>query len=376
MKLSPKLPVLLSLALLTACSATKDMDNMSKTTQDMSAKTSAMADTTSHLASTNDSVLSSIKDTNTTAKDTDASVKASTTAVQQSSISVAQSTVQTTKIATSEQFIYGDGRQSSSLVDRKQLLLPALENALKMPNKTDNAAEYFSSFEYQLWKNNGADDSAKLDQLQAQAMQEFTDTLQDYLPTDFPKIPDLKSKDKTTENLFALAVTAQQINPNAVQNTVPMIQLIEQGLLLNTQLNAGKIAENSLKDYQRIVLRNYQLLVYFVQVRENYLAAMALAQVSNVAEASDIELAKELITGWKPAIDGLNLEQIVTYGSWMAAATAEGNYLTTLGEPTKVDDKMKLFASKVKSADASDTSTHGQAAQTLTAAVQSFAAIK
>jgi outer membrane murein-binding lipoprotein Lpp len=382
MKFSPKLPAILSLALLTACSATKDMDQMSKTTQDMSAKTSSMADTTSHLATTNDSVLSSIKDTNTTAKDTDANVK-------QSVLSVQQSTVQTTKIAVAEQFIYSDGRQSSGL-DARIKLLDHLNTAASMDDKIFDAGAYFKGMEYQLWKGVGSDDAVKMDQLLDCAMVEFVRKLADYLPSDLSKI-DITATDQKSLNLFALSTGAQEMNPNVIQTSPPipsMLDLIKHVISINADVNSGKTAEKDLKDWERDGLASYPELVYYLQVRENFLAAMTIgkinpdfAKVGLLGDAKKIyDVVMDKIThGWPGNFSSINLEQIVTFSKWLNEANTTATFLKSIGEPTKVDQSLQglLVSMKVVDGPSHDNdAVRLPALETFKSAIEGFASIK
>jgi hypothetical protein len=316
MKLSPKMATILSLSLLSACSATKDMDNMSKTTQDMSAKTASMADTTAHLAVTNDSVLNSIKDTNTTAKDTDTSVKQSTVAVQSSNI-------QTMRIANAEELIYMDGRPPATKETRRNAI-EDMQKGKDIREKANEAGAYFSAFEYQAWKGAEADTPAEQDALYDAAMKEFTRELGEYLPSDLTKI-DATSTDDKSLNLFALSIAAQEVYENALPGTLSMLDLIEQALALNNDVNTKKGAEAGLKAWQKEVLANYPELVYFLQVRTNFFAAMTLGklnlgEIAAQAALSDpakslpakAELGKDLMLGWKMDLAPANVERIAS----------------------------------------------------------------
>jgi hypothetical protein len=389
MKFSPKLPAILSLALLTACSATKDMDQMAKTTQDMSAKTSTMADTTTHLAATNDSVLTSIAQTNTTAKDTDANVKAANVTGQDTEAAVKASELL-------ELYIYGDGRAPMAKKARLDAL-NEMEASTDIRSKVGAAACYFQGFEYQVWKNTSTDDAAKLDLLKLRAMQEFTRRLGEYLPEDFdmtgakyPQI-DTTSDDPKMQNLFALSVAAQEVYENTIPGMPSMYDLIKQALLLN-----GQSTQTS--DWQKEALDNYPELVYFLQVRTSFFAAMTLGKMTNIAEivaqtkklslnpVKDVkaavdggELERDMLTGWGMDLSHSNDDRIETSTTWMNAADDNAAFLIKINAPVNVDNQVRGLLLK---ANIIDNSTHAKDAARITkvtsfkSSLQGFESIK
>lgn len=327
---------------------------MSKTTQDMSAKTSTMADTTTHLAATNDSVLTKIGETNTTAKETEAAVKHSDATVQQSTNAVLQSNVISSKIAAVAQAGYTDGRQGSTY-DIRRKSLNEMDKAPSMDEKIFQAGVFFSAMEYQLWK--GPEDPTDLNGLYDCAIVQFVRTLADYLPADLTKI-NVTSTDPKMMDLYALATGAQEMNKNALPTTVSFLDLLKQIVLLKSDVDSGKKDEKTdLKDWQRDGLDKYRQIVYYLQVRENFLPVMALgeikpelAQLSLLGDISKIETkVKEIIgAGWHADFNSLNQEQIVTYTKWINEANTTAVFLKTAGEETLVDRGVQGLLASMK----------------------------
>jgi hypothetical protein len=113
-------------------------------------------------------------------------------------------------------------------------------------------------------------------------MVEFVRKLADYLPSDLSKI-DITATDQKSLNLFALSTGAQEMNPNVIQTSPPipsMLDLIKHVISINADVNSGKTAEKDLKDWERDGLASYPELVYYLQVRENFLAAMTIGKIN------------------------------------------------------------------------------------------------
>jgi hypothetical protein len=323
---------LISIATLTsACSQLSDMGKMSDTTAHMSATTDHMASTTDGMAQTTDKMSQITGQMATT-----------TDGMAQTTDGMA---VTTNDVLSQTTDMYQDLRQANSLTIRNQTL-DAMVAATSMQKKISEAGAYFMAFEFQLWKGDGRDTSDKMDSLYYCAMEEFTRILREYMPTDFSKV-DATSQNSRMMDLYALAVSFHQVNPNAQPGALGMMDLVKQVLQLNQPVNSGKIAESSLKDWQREGLANYQELVYLMQIRSNFLAVMTLAQVSKIADSGFLGitgLARKLSmveTKWSSDFSKLNLEEIVTYTTWMNEADTDSVFLKSIGEPAAIDSRLK-----------------------------------
>jgi hypothetical protein len=303
------------------CSAFKDMDNMTKTTQqvsdtssDMKKTMNGMAANTVDLLNLNSVVKSGVLDT------------------------------------------YYKLRQGNTLQAR-DYTLKHMDSATSMEDKIAWAGAYFQAYEFQLWDGSQKDDRDRLESLYLCGIQEFNRDMMEYIPQSYDVDP--TSKNNKMMDLYALAVTMHELNTlsklqpfeeNKASESVSMFDLVKHALQLKNDVESGAKPEASLEEWEREGLRVEQELDYIIQIRENFLPVMALAKISKIAENGFLGIPglfrqlDMLLTGWDADLSHANLEQLLTYTSWVQEAVADRDFLKSIGANSRLnDDVMKIY---------------------------------
>jgi hypothetical protein len=275
MKRNSALLAFLSLAsLTTACGVTKNMDDLSSSTNKMSATTDKMATSTDQMAGTTKSL----------SKTTDAMAAT------------------TEKMSDEMAFTYSDMRTSNTRQARQDAL-GGMEKSTDSGTKMGYASEYFASMDYQFWKPE-VENAPDRESLKTLAVSDFFVKVRNYISDRTIVSPlDPNLKDPNFSNLDALAGSLQYINLaqlSALKDApaakpVSMLSMIEDGLKMKSDLESGKVSERTVPASLLEVIRNEQDAEYLLKVRQNYLKAMALSLAPSSKNSVQLEyLAKVL----------------------------------------------------------------------------------
>ena len=240
-----------------------------------------------------------------------------------------------------------ENRQGNAVTIRGQRL-DAMDKTKDQQAKIGEAGLYYSAFEFQLWTDFANDDEAKLQQLYVDSVTEYFRVISQYIHPDYNPSP--TSNDNRMKNLYALAVTMHQVNPNETwivpnQTALNMLDLVKNSLAAKELGESGK----TLPAYQVEVLNHphEEEAVYMLQLRANFLPAMTLANISKLQKGgltAKWAEAKMYLKAWDADISNANLESLEEFRAWMAEANATATFLKGIGQSAKLDTTVqKIF---------------------------------
>ncbi len=329
MKHLNSLLALLGVVALSACSAVKNMDEMKDTTKDMKNITQDMSTTTNGMAETTERMDATSLGIQLTSDD-----------------------------------LYEDLRQGNAMTFRSQRL-EAMDKNNDQLGKVSEAAKYFMSFEYQLFKNHVTDTPEKLEYLKFNAVQEFLREIAKYATGaygfdghDKVNMFSLNPLSRNNNaNLNALVVAMHLTNPNMDKNSklrnfpkISMMDLIEEALLHSKAIESGKEKAESLSPFINEVL-DYEPIVYWlIQVRHNFLATMAVAKFSHLlekgplAQAAWVTLTPQITTD----LHEFNTVELKSVILWLTEANRNVEFLRKCGLPIVRDEKLTKILKELK----------------------------
>ena len=276
--------------------------------------------------------------------------------------------------------MYQDMRQGNSLTIRSERI-QEMERVTTMPAKIAEAGKYMMSFEFQLHKSFGNDDNSRMDDLKEQALQEIFYQVGAYA-TDLEKL-DPSTSDAPLQNLFALAVTLHEVNPNEYrlakengQSAVSPLKLLEEAL--NTRL-AVERGEQETKRWYHPVFVNEGYAIYLLRLRANMIAAMALDKLTGITQLSFLTKSRMALFDYDQDLKKFNVTQLNEYTRWLNESVRVQEVLRNLGQETKMDSNlikvwghMKLVKTRIDSATTPIDRVHAQAESNLETAINSF----
>ncbi|MEN9528401.1 MAG: hypothetical protein RI932_274 [Pseudomonadota bacterium] len=244
--------------------------------------------------------------------------------------------------------MYQDLRQGDALAARLQTI-EKMSEANTLKGKTVYAAQYFMSFEYQLWKGEGSDGNALREVLKRDAVDEFIQTLRRFSKSTLPL--SAMSQDRDLLSLEALALTSHMVNSNAAYalsqrkiSISSMHALFRDSLDYGHKLAKGAIAFKDLPEFAQFALREPDLLRYFFELRVNMLPAMVLSEISEVASDASVSRWSSRVFSWlRPWNANLaqkNELELREYLTWMNWANADLCFLKSIGITPRLDRSM------------------------------------
>ncbi len=344
----PLLAAVLGLAsMTTACTMIKNLDEMHDSTKSMGETTKGMADTTSHMSDT----------TNHMSDTTDA--------------------------------LYTDSRQGGSATLRRDNLI-SMKQADSIEDKLAKSAEFQYGFEFQLWKP-GIDSAEKRELLYESAVIEYVREARELIHGNIHDMdsasvsPTGMSDDKF--NLYAYVGAMHKLNPNQEAAaaklgypTVSMFDILHEGLLKVQMVKKGLMREEELPRYAREVSRAYQDIIYLMQVRQNFLAALPLGFISHATDerffgaAGRVAAARMLMLPWKAELEGLTASQLAYFGLMMDKASATRDLLIEMNEEIRADKMIvKIYKKRIFHSENTGAGPEGEGlAKELDAKIQKF----
>lgn len=241
--------------------------------------------------------------------------------------------------------MYQDLRQGDSLTARIQTI-EKMTDASSLKGKTVYAAQYFMSFEYQLWKGEGSDGIAFRELLQRDAVDEFIQTLRRFATTSLPI--DVISSDKDLLSIEALAMTSHMLNSNSAfamnkknYGMTSMHSLLKDSLRYGQKLAAGTAAVKDMPEFVQFALRDPELVKYVFELRINMLPGLVLNQLGEVSSDKFVSKwrarASAWLLPWKADLSFKNELEIREYITWISWADADLAFLNSLGVVPRVD---------------------------------------
>lgn len=244
--------------------------------------------------------------------------------------------------------MYQDLRQGDALSARLKTIDKMVETpALK--GKTLFAAQYFMSFEYQLWKGEGFDDQTMQAVLLRSAVDEFVQVLRRLSHSGLTI--NALSEDNDLLSLEALAISAHMINPNAdytlqPKNIAPqsMHGLLQNALNFGYKLERSEISADDIPEYAQFALKEIDLVRYFFEVRFNTLAALVLNSMSEVGSDQFFSRwssrAGVWISPWQARTEKLNEIQLKECLRWLTWANADVSFLKSIAVKPRTDSAL------------------------------------
>lgn len=333
------------------CGMIKNMDEMHKDTHDMSSTTEGMAKTTQDMKDTTQGM----------AKTTDGMAK-TTEDMKKTTEHMAKTT---DGLACTAKETYDGIKQGNTLVSRDgENVRKQMDEAGPIETKIFYAGAYMKAFEFQIWNCSDTDSHKYLQSFYMQAAEEFVRVLPSYLSTD-PSTWSISptSNGNNANNLYAMAVTLQELNANVVvaykmgkweekDKPQSLLDLIQSSLSRKIYL-AAHPSEASLMDHQ--FLANEHFLKQLLQVRMNFLAAMALVKVSDLETKGRWGLhklfsgLKKLLGGWTPNLrmlgDQRDYERVMEYTRYLYGSNDARSFLFSIGEQPLLDSQIyKMYS--------------------------------
>ena len=245
---------------------------------------------------------------------------------------------------------YSDLRQGSAATLRIESLR-RMEESDSIEAKISNAALFYMALEFQLWKNFGKDTEESRIGLYDQAMAQYFRELPEY--THNKSTLDPSSTNDDMESVDALAVAMHFANPNALMldekrniKAMTVLKLIEDTLKERWDIWAMPfhVQRDKVPEYKREILKNQELAVYMLQVRHNFLAAMALAKISDLKAGGWKGFWAKLdayFTKWEGKLVRNNITQLDFANVWVTEAIRTRDKLVELGYEPKYNSKLK-----------------------------------
>lgn len=255
--------------------------------------------------------------------------------------------------------MYQDLRQGDALAARLQTL-DAISALPTLRSKVLHAAQYFMSFEYQLWKGDGLDDVVLRDILARDAIDEFSQTIRRFSKSHLPI--SVTTTDSNMMSLQALALTCHTLNSNAVINgqklgqpVVSMHELLRQSLLFGEKIRNNDIPRAEVPLFAQYALRYPELVKYIFEIRVNMFPALLAGDLSQMDSDSFFNRWHARTTSWlKPweaDLSQRNMLELDEIRNWMSYALQDLELLNALGLVVRVDPALRRVLSNLKLVD-------------------------
>ncbi|MBL7717050.1 MAG: hypothetical protein JNL01_16415 [Bdellovibrionales bacterium] len=331
-----------TLALTTsACKMVRNMDEMHDSTQKMSGTTEKMAQTTETMSKTTDKLLDATEG------------------------------------------MLEDTRPAFAKTAR-EVIIESMMKKDSMEAKLSESAALQYAFEFQKW-NPRMETQQEREILFAKAVREYVRNAREYLNIHISDLDDAKvsaaKKDEEHRNLYAYVATMHKIDDTQLLKAqeekfqpVSLFDILANGLRENAEVAHGMRHESELSLSAQAVGSVYQDVIYLMQVRMNFLAAMPLSAVSKIASEKLLGLSgkltglRMLVAPWEARVEDLTVVQFRDYATMINKARETRDLLMSIGVAPKADKKVAKIYLNMK-LDAKSAKAVGPASQ---AAVEDF----
>lgn len=322
------------------CSVKDDMDSMHDSTVEMNATTQEMLDATGRMerktAEMQQTTAAMAKTTDKMAED------------MQSMLKTTKGMAATTEaLNTTSTNTYQDLRHGNS-ADMRLTALEKMKAAGSQAEKITYAAHFVRAFDFQLWKAQGLDDDAKLQEQRLDAVNEFMRIVKGICMelgggklTTSPMSNELRMQD-----LYALATVLHMVDTSdpKVLNYVGdgVQQLLLAGLRNKRAVDAGTIRIEDLPAYQQSVLGFEKYAIFMLKLRQNFIAAMAVSEISEkeIGGPSTLNRLKMLVLPWNSHTKAHNLVRLKFFVDFFDEVLETQSMLRELGHDGRLDGKL------------------------------------
>lgn len=345
-----------------ACSEQKKLNEMHDSTLEMNDTTKDLLEVSTDMRETTGELLEVSNDMRTTTREV---VEIST----EMSTKMDGMATRTEEVARTSEELYDASRQGVSLQLRRDAL-DALLRAQSGGKKIEEAAAYFMSFEFQLWTGWGPDETTeKRDELASNAVAEFLKAVQEFtvrgdvepFAESSGEAADLHREANKQASFNALSAALHQLNRKQEEmlarspqfQPMSMWSLLTESLRLEGDVNEGRVDLAALKEYQREVLVNKELVVRLLQARHNFIPAIFLSKVipqDRLRDRVRAGLNYYLNWGatWNLDLDRFNLTQLKEYSRYLEASLSTRRVLSDLGIEPRIDATLTAFMRGVR----------------------------
>jgi hypothetical protein len=307
---------LVTLAFLSACQQTKQLDEMHDSTIEMKDTTKKM----------NDGLDKQLEVTNHMEKKLGSQLEISESMGSKldQQLEISNDLKEVTQVlATTTDSTYLDLRQGNGRTIRRDELIN-LQNAKTLDAKFTAAAAYLTAFEFQLIKPGLDDKEGRQAAFYATAAEEFLRDVNETFPKpwNFPMVDEVGN---VTQNAYAIAGALHFINPNTEaackqrnEKCLSMLDLLETALKEKQRLDQSKDPEALEKApaFVKKVLEQEEAAVYLLKLRFILLTSVVINKASPAGEAG-ISKMKSLLRGgrllvatWSPSLEKANSSQL------------------------------------------------------------------
>ncbi len=245
-------------------------------------------------------------------------------------------------------YTYFDLRLSGAATLRTDQIR-ALKESRGPEAKAIAAATLFNAFEFQLWKDFGADTPEAREKLFVAGVKEFWHRWAEFADRENTKnYTDVNpaNEDEDSLNRYSLAITSHQVSDHQIVQAdvrgfepVTMQQLIEEGIDAGYRLSQYKTKNADLKEHEAVASLEWRKKLYFLQVRMNRLAAMALAKISHVEEGLLPKVIMYLFS-WQGCLGNQTETELLEWTKWLQEANRTAAVISKYTAPT-VDSAVK-----------------------------------
>lgn len=340
--------------LIVGCGQTKQLTEMHDTTAEMNETTKDLRDTSKGLGKTTNELLEVSKGLGSKM----GGMEATTNGVGQTSNQMKETTNELSDFS----------RQGGGLQVR-ELAFKSLRESSSAAKKIKDAAAYFIAFDYQLWSGTGLDtDEARRLELMGRATSEFVKDVQECVVKGQDQANTLAEPDMSEPyaagntdacfNAFAVALHKENPKQNEMLKKFPkmklvtMYSMIEDSLLAEKELNAGRLSLDKVPEYQREIMNNRGLAIRLLQARHNFAAGIFLSQTVPQNSLKDVVKAglnKYLFgASWKLKMDSYNVSKLHEFSMFMKINLATKSLLRKIGVEPIVNSTVQQFFINLK----------------------------
>lgn len=258
--------------------AERNMDEMNETTGEMNDRMADMNNTTADMNNTTAEMNQRMTDMNNTTANMNQRMG-------EMNDHIGEMKDQTKNLSDEMTHLGADARQSIALMARLSAK-DAMDKATSIEGKFAHCGAYFMAFEFQVWKGTGIDTEERRDELLNSAVAEFFRTFADSVLSHNFELSPLK-EDNEMMNLYTVAALLHYVNPNQelfLKNkgltAMTFEDVLKDIVITHERVNNSDIDMDTLKPWEKEGLKWYDHAVYFLRLRHNFLAAMAVHKLA------------------------------------------------------------------------------------------------
>jgi hypothetical protein len=340
---------------LASCSVVRNIEQIDKSTAEVGKKidktTDGIDESKQKIEDANkkvDETNTKLEDTNTNMRETNQRLEDVHQKLNEMNNQLSQATQRIEMMNRALERMYQVLRQGDSLTVRLNTI-DKMNSTSQLNGKIVFAAQYFMSFEYQLWKGEGSDDELLRQLLIKTAVDEFIQLSRRFVPSDFAL--NVLDENHDLLSLKALALALHVVNENTQsellgkkQQIPSMLDLLKSALTFGRQLDLSQTTITEIPQYAKVALTAPDLIQYLLEIRVMMFPAVFVGSLSDIDSDSFLSRwfsrAGLFMRPWTVQIDTLNQIQLKEFCQWMALANVDKEFLQALGMTPRVDEKI------------------------------------